>query len=75
MIKRPHVEALIETAAEAGMDVGLNNQTKPFCLYLTWKGKSERINEIAIRDTEASMEAGAHILTNWIENRKEGAKG
>ena len=51
------------------MDVGLTRGT-PKHLYLTWHGKRERINEIVIRDYERSMEAGAHILTSWIENRQ-----
>lgn len=66
---RPHLQRLISLATECGMDVGLTRGT-PKHLYLTWHGKRERINEIVIRDYERSMEAGAHILTSWIENRQ-----
>jgi len=50
------------------MDVGIT-RGNPIVLYLTWHSKHERLNEIVVRDYEGSAEAGAHILTEWIENR------
>ena len=61
---------LMDAADEAGMEVGLTYATQGRReLYLTWRGKQERINEICIRDYGGSLEAGAHILSDWIKNR------
>ena len=66
------MKRLVEVATEHGMDVGLTGSDSPRReLYLTWKGKPERLNEMRIRDYEGSLEAGARILTRWIETRKE----
>ena len=72
MIERKHMKRLIKVATEHGMDVGLTgSDVVKRELYLTWHGKPERLNEIVIRDYEGSLEAGAQILTRWIETRKE----
>jgi len=68
VIERPRMKHLISVAKAAGMDVGLTDGS-PKVLYLTWHGKRERINEIVVRDYGRNLEAGAHILSHWIENR------
>jgi hypothetical protein len=67
-VARPHQARLVEVAKEAGMDVGITRGNQ-IVLYLTWHGQPERINEIAVRNYGESAEAGAHILTKWIETR------
>jgi len=68
MTNRPYQSRLIDVAKANGMDVGIT-RGNPIVLYLTWHSKRERLNEIVVRDYEGSAEAGAHILTEWIENR------
>ena len=68
MTNCPYQSRLIEVAKANGMDVGIT-RGNPIVLYVTWHAKRERLNEIVVRDDEGSAEAGAHILTNWTENR------